>query len=152
MASPAGRMSRSGSSAQASSTRWYHVFSFSRPNMTLSWTVAFWIQACCGTYATEPCEDTCQEGDCQYLLNENPQLWIELARGAWAQHLNRDAATSFFCFTKHGGQQRGLSTAHMSDHSDEGAPRHMDVDPVNRGELSCKTPFVFIADLVLCLS
>lgn len=60
VASPAGRMSRSGSSAQASSTLWYHSFDFSRPNTMLSWTVAFWIQACWGTYATVPCKKRCQ--------------------------------------------------------------------------------------------
>lgn len=92
VASPAGRMSRSGSSAQASSTRWYHVFSFSRPNMTLSWTVAFWIQACWGTYATEPCEDRCPKRDCQYLSNvahhlRRPCTW-NMSSSPW-QRLDR---------------------------------------------------------------
>ncbi|KAG7277300.1 hypothetical protein CRUP_036969 [Coryphaenoides rupestris] len=33
---------------------WYQVLIFSRPNITLSCTVAFWIHACWGTYAMEP--------------------------------------------------------------------------------------------------
>lgn len=117
VASPAGRMSKSGSRAQASSTRWYHVFSFSRPNTMLSWTVAFWIQACWGTYATEPWEDTRQLTDLSVFVSINPQPWIKLAR-TWAEHLNSDTAASFLCFTEHSRQQRGLSAAHMSHHRD----------------------------------
>lgn len=129
-------MSRSGSSAQASSTRLYHVFNFSRPKMMLSWIVAFWIQACWGTYATEPCEDRCQKRNCQYLLNQNPQLWIDSGHGTQALYLNSDLAVSFLCFPKHGWQQWGLSTAHMSNHSDKGTPWYTDTDPVNK-EVNC---------------
>lgn len=52
--SPPGSTSRSGVKAQASRTQRYFGSLQSFPNRMLSRSVAFWIQACCGTYATEP--------------------------------------------------------------------------------------------------
>lgn len=52
--SPAGSMVKSGRRAQVSRTVLYRVLSIFIPKRMLSSTVAFRIQACCGTYATVP--------------------------------------------------------------------------------------------------
>ena len=56
--SPLGNMSRSGRRAQASTTSLYHLRSYSLPNVMLSLTVAFWIQAYCGQKARLPAKVT----------------------------------------------------------------------------------------------
>ena len=56
--SPADKIARSGRSEQAWITfRYFFSENFS-PNKILSFTVRFCIQASCGTYATEPCNES----------------------------------------------------------------------------------------------
>lgn len=82
----------------------------------------------------------------------NPQLLIALAHGTEAQYLNSNTSASFLCFTEHGGQQRGLSTAHMSDHSDKRTLWHMDVDPVSKEMDFPLGSISFYLDLVIFIS
>lgn len=39
----------------------------------------------------------------------------------------------------------------MSDHRDEGTSGHMDVEPVNKKGIDCKSSFIFIVDLSIYL-
>ena len=52
--SPPGKISKSGLSAHASTILVYLASSRLLPNRMFSLSVKFWIQACCGTYATDP--------------------------------------------------------------------------------------------------
>lgn len=54
---PPGSSFRSGASAQASITFWNAFSSCGVPKRMLSFRVAFWIQACWGTNAREPCSE-----------------------------------------------------------------------------------------------
>ena len=55
--SPAGNISMSAFSAQASIVVLYLESISGLPNSTFSWTVAFWIHACWATYPILPCVD-----------------------------------------------------------------------------------------------
>lgn len=66
-----------------------------------------------------------------------------LCHGTLAVYLDSDLATSFLCFTEHSRQQRGLSTAHMSNHSNKGASWHTKIYSANKkGEFLCETPII----------
>ena len=68
-----GRMSRSGPKAQASRVLPYLILFTSFPKRMLSFSVAFWIQACWGTYATLPCRkpSTCALINTIFMLLQN---------------------------------------------------------------------------------
>ena len=51
---PPGKISKSGFNAHASTILVYLASSRLLPNRMFSLSVKFWIQACCGTYATDP--------------------------------------------------------------------------------------------------
>lgn len=80
VSSPPASSFRSGARAQASITCQNRFSSRGEPKRMLSLSVAFWIQACCGTKAREPWENPDQQSHTE-LPNSDPLVLQADSRG-----------------------------------------------------------------------